>query len=222
MESLGYLGVAALMLLENVFPPIPSEVIMPLAGFAASRGDLTLWGVIVAGSVGSLLGQYPLYYLGRTLGQARLHRLADRYGVWLAVSGADIDRASDWLRRHGPLAVLLCRLVPGVRSLISIPAGISRMNLWVFTLYSTVGMTVWTALLAWLGYVLGDQYERVAAAAGPVGTWIWIGLGLALVGWIAWRLRGCYMHARVSVSCPFRDSDKPADPTPPAADGPDA
>jgi membrane protein DedA with SNARE-associated domain len=123
METLGYAGVAFLMFLENVFPPIPSELIMPLAGFSAARGEMTLWGVIVAGSVGSVLGQYPLYYLGRAVGPERLHRWADRHGKWLTVSGKDIEKAREWLNRRGPIAVLLCRLVPGVRSLISIPRG---------------------------------------------------------------------------------------------------
>ncbi len=209
METLGYAGVAFLMFLENVFPPIPSELIMPLAGFSAARGEMTLWGVIVAGSVGSVLGQYPLYYLGRAVGPERLHRWADRHGKWLTVSGKDIEKAREWLNRRGPIAVLLCRLVPGVRSLISIPAGMSKMSLWVFTAYSTVGILVWSALLAWLGSLLGDNYEKIEAWLGPIGTWIWVVIGAGLLGWFAWRARGCYRHSRED--CPFRSVERGGD-----------
>ena len=203
MNALGYWGVGLLMLLENVFPPIPSELIMPLAGFAAAGGHLTLWGVILAGTIGSVLGQFPLYYLGRAVGQERLHRWADRYGKWITVSGKDIDKAQQWLHRRGAIAVLLCRLIPGVRSLISIPAGTSRMKLPVFLLYSTLGMGVWSAILAGIGFLLGENYGLVEQYVGPIGTWVWVILALALAAWIAWRLRGCILHARAR--CPLRD-----------------
>lgn len=174
---------------------------MPLAGYTAARGEMTLWGVIVAGSVGSVAGQFPLYYLGRGVGRARLVRLADRYGVWLTVSGKDIEKASAWLERRGPAALFLCRLVPGVRSLISIPAGVSRIPLVTFTVYSAAGILVWSTLLAWLGSLLGNNYERVAEFLGPVGAWIWVILGVGLVAFVAWRLRGCVRDSRRD--CPF-------------------
>jgi membrane protein DedA with SNARE-associated domain len=203
MTSLGHVGVALLMFLENVFPPLPSELIMPLAGFAAARGDLSLVGVIVAGSLGSLAGQFPLYYLGRAVGEHRLHYLADRYGKWVTLSGHDVDRAADWLRRRGAVAIFLCRLVPGVRSLISIPAGASRMNLPLFTLYSTLGITLWSSLLAGLGYLLGDNYRQVEQTLGALGNALWITLAALLLTWIAWRIRGCFLHARAD--CPFHE-----------------
>jgi membrane protein DedA with SNARE-associated domain len=151
-----------------------------------------------------MVGQFPLYYLGRAMGQDRLHRLADRYGKWLTVSGKDIDRAADWLRRHGPVAVLLARMVPGVRSFISIPAGASHMNLLVFTAYSTIGITIWSALLAALGYLLGDNYQLVEDYLGPIGKWLAIIVGIALLGWFGWRIRGCITHAKAD--CPLRDN----------------
>lgn len=213
MGSLGHWGVALLMFLENVFPPIPSELIMPSAGFAANQGELQLLWVIVAGALGSILGQFPLYYLGRALGGRRLHVLADRYGKWVAVSGRDIERASAWLRRRGPVAVLLCRLVPGLRSLISLPAGVARMNLAVFTLYSTLGITAWGALLAGLGYAFGHNYARVERVLGPIGTILWIALGVLALAWLGWRMRGCYTHSRER--CPFRDdASEPRDEHP--------
>lgn len=203
MSALGYWGVGLLMLLENVFPPLPSELIMPLAGFTAQRGELSLWGVIAVGTLGSVAGQFPLYYLGRAVGQQRLHRFADHYGKWVTISGEDVDRAGRWLRRHGPWAVLFCRLIPGVRSLISIPAGASRMNLVLFTANSALGISLWSGLLAWLGYLLGHNYRRVQQQLGAIGNGIWIALAIGLVAWIAWRLRGCIVHA--AVDCPLRD-----------------
>lgn len=205
--KLGYVGVALLMFLENVFPPLPSELIMPLAGFAAGRGEMTLWGVIVAGCVGAVLGQFPLYYAGRALGEKRLHALAERHGKWVAVRGRDIDRASGWLRKRGPAAVLLCRLVPGVRSLISIPAGVSRLNLLTFTVYSTIGIAAWGALLATLGYMLGENYELVEEYVGPIGTGVFVLLGLALLGWLGYRYWTCF---RPGVACDGDEPERPA------------
>src|SRR5688572_27302821 len=129
ISATGYWGILLLMFVENIFPPIPSEVIMPLAGYMVAHGSLTFLGATAAGMGGSVLGALPLYFAGRKLDKGRVKRYADRHGRWLTVSGDDIDRASRWFDRHGGAAVLLCRLIPGVRSLISIPAGISGMNL---------------------------------------------------------------------------------------------
>lgn len=201
VNTLGHWGVAFLMFLENVFPPIPSELIMPLAGFTVARGELSFLGVIVAGSVGSVLGQFPLYYLGHSVGEKRLHRFADTYGKWLLIKGKDIERAADWLRRHGAISVFFCRMIPGIRSLISIPAGAAHMSLWVFTAYSTLGIAIWTVFLAGLGYLLGNNYDLIKEYLGPVGTWIWVVLGIALLGWIVWRLRGCFTSSEAD--CPI-------------------
>lgn len=159
--SLGYAGIVVLMVLENVFPPIPSEVIMPLAGFMVSQGKFSLIGIIAAGTAGSVVGALPFYYIGRWINEERLKALADRYGRWLTVSGNDIERSKAWFDKHGRTAIILGRLVPAVRSLISIPAGIARMNLAIFLTYTTVGTALWTALLAFLGYYLGSNFGRV-------------------------------------------------------------
>jgi membrane protein DedA with SNARE-associated domain len=159
--SLGYAGIVVLMVLENVFPPIPSEVIMPLAGFMVSQGKFSLIGIIAAGTAGSVLGALPFYYIGRWINEERLKALADRYGRWLTVSGNDIERSKAWFDKHGRTAIILGRLVPAVRSLISIPAGIARMNLAMFLTYTSVGTALWTALLAFLGYYLGSNFGRV-------------------------------------------------------------
>jgi membrane protein DedA with SNARE-associated domain len=167
IKSTGYLGIIFLMFLENVFPPIPSEVIMPLAGFLVAEGKQNLLGVIIAGTVGSVLGALPLYYAGFFLGEARLKQFADKHGRWLTVSREDLDRAKTWFNRHGGLAILLCRLVPGVRSLISIPAGIAKMNLASFLFYTAIGTGIWTALLAFAGYILGAKFEQVGEYLNP-------------------------------------------------------
>jgi membrane protein DedA with SNARE-associated domain len=186
IESSGYWGIALLMFLENVFPPIPSELIMPLGGFTASQGKLTLPLVILAGTIGSVLGQLPFYYLGHFLGKQRLMRLADKYGKWLAVSGEDIQKSSTWFGRHGSKAVLIARLVPGVRSFISIPAGICGMSLPKFLLYSAIGMGVWAGVLAYLGHLLGNNYEKVERFMGPV---TYVVLGVIIVGAIVFVVR---------------------------------
>ncbi|MBB4638398.1 VTT domain-containing protein [Longimicrobium terrae] len=184
LDSLGYVGLVLLMFLENVFPPIPSELIMPLAGYTATRGQFAIAGVIVAGTVGSVLGALPLYWLGRRVGQDRLRTLADRHGRWLAVSPDEIDRASSWFSRHGRWVILFGRLVPGVRSLISIPAGINRMPLVPFLLLTTLGSGVWTAILALLGYQLGSRFGEVETYLSPASNVI---LGLMAAAYL-WRV----------------------------------
>ncbi len=187
MESLGYVGIVALMFLENIFPPIPSELIMPLAGFTSAQGKLTFIGVVLAGMLGSVLGALPLYYLGRLLGEERLKELADRYGRWLTVSSDEIEKADRWFDRHGHKAVFFGRLIPGVRSLISIPAGISGMNLLTFLLYSALGTGIWAAVLAYLGRLLGENYDKVNTYLGPVAYVVLGGLVIVGAAWVWYR-----------------------------------
>jgi membrane protein DedA with SNARE-associated domain len=184
MFSAGVPAIALLMFIENVFPPIPSELIMPLAGYMVSQGKLSMVGIIVAGTIGSVLGALPLYYLGRKVGEERLKKLADRHGRWVTVSGDEIDKAKHWFDRHGGAAVFFCRLVPGVRSLISIPAGIAEMNLGAFLAYTTVGSAIWTGLLAYLGYILGSNFKQVEKYLDPA-SWIVFG---GLIAWYLWRV----------------------------------
>jgi membrane protein DedA with SNARE-associated domain len=171
VSHFGYGGVGLLMFLENVFPPIPSELIMPLAGFVARRGELNLGVTIAAGTVGSLAGASFWYVLGRRLGERRLRAWIERHGHWLGLSADDIDRSARWFRRHGPLAVTLGRLVPGVRTLISVPAGIAGMRALPFLLFTIVGTALWTAALSFAGYLLGARYGRVTSAMDAT-TWI--------------------------------------------------
>jgi membrane protein DedA with SNARE-associated domain len=184
LTETGYLGVALLMFLENVFPPIPSELIMPLAGFAAAREQLSLPFVILSGTLGSLAGAFFWYGAGRRLGRARLEAFAARHGRWLTVCPPDVGRAFTWFERHGGGAVLIGRVVPAVRSMISVPAGIAHMPLGRFAAYSAIGTAVWTSLLAGAGYVLEDQYDRVADYLNPVSNFVFC----AILLWYLWRV----------------------------------
>ena len=189
MNSLGYLGIVLLMIAENLFPPLPSELILPAAGFAAAQGKLSLPLVVLAGALGSVLGTLPLYYVGRVVNEERLVVWADRYGRWLTLRGKDVRKADDWFDRHGPKAVLFGRMVPGIRSLLSLPAGMSEMPLPTFLLYSSVGSGLWATLLAGAGYLLGSNYEVVEQYVGPVGTGVVALLAVGAVVWIVRRKR---------------------------------
>lgn len=186
MESLGYLGIGILMFLENLFPPIPSELIMPLAGFTISQGKMGFLPAIAAGTIGTVLGAFPWYFAGHYFGEARLKAWADRYGKWITVSSKDIDKVVNWFNRHGGKAVFLGRLVPGIRTLISLPAGLAGMSFPLFLLYSTIGTIIWTALLTWLGYLLGENYDEVDHYLGPVSKIVLLSLVIWFGLWI-WR-----------------------------------
>ncbi len=183
LVALGAWGVLLLTLLETVFPPIPSELVMPMAGYLVARDEMTMTGVIVAGTAGSVLGALLLYWLGAALGEERLKSFADRHGRWLTLSRDDIGRAGEWFHRHGGWAVLLCRLIPGLRSLISIPAGIHRMPLPAFLLYTTAGSAAWTALLVYAGYALGRNFEQIGRYLDPATTVVLV----AVVVLYLWR-----------------------------------
>lgn len=184
METLGYIGIAWLMFLDNIFPPIPSEVIMPAAGFAASGGGFTLVGVIIAGSCGSILAATILYWIGRTLNEDRLSAWLERYGKWIFISSNDLKKASGWFNQHGRKIVFFGRMIPTVRSIISIPAGMARMPFGLFLLYSSFGTIIWTSILASLGYYLGNNYEKyipwLAYIANTVLALLIIALGFGL------------------------------------------
>jgi membrane protein DedA with SNARE-associated domain len=150
----GYWGVFLLMFLEHLFPPIPSELIMPFAGFAAAKGHLHFSDVIAAGTFGSVAGVLPWYMAGRWLGLKRLRLIVDSHGRWLTVSRAELDTAFGWFDRHGPWAVFIGRLVPTVRTLISVPAGLACMPVGAFLIATSAGSILWTTGLAWAGYEL--------------------------------------------------------------------
>ncbi|HEY0659554.1 MAG TPA: DedA family protein [Pyrinomonadaceae bacterium] len=180
--SMGYFGIVFLMFVENVFPPIPSEFIMPLAGFMVTQNKFSLVGIIIAGTLGSVLGALPLYYLGKKLGEERIKNFADRHGKWLTLSREDIDKSQKWFDRHGAGAVFFCRLVPGIRSFISIPAGINRMNMLSFLFFTVLGSAIWTSILAYAGYFLGSNFREVENYLDVV-TYVVFGAIIALYLW---------------------------------------
>jgi membrane protein DedA with SNARE-associated domain len=184
IEQSGYLGIAFLMFLETVFPPIPSEVIMPIAGVAAGKGKLDLGGVIACGTAGAMLGNIVWYLGARALGVVRLKPLIDRYGRWLTLDWAEVQRAERWFARFGTFFVFMGRLLPTIRSLVSIPAGLLRMRFRDFFIASTIGTGAWTAILALAGYQLQQNVEDVGKVVGPASTAIMVTLVAAYV----WRL----------------------------------
>ncbi|MBC5782565.1 DedA family protein [Ramlibacter sp. USB13] len=184
IEAHGYVGIAALMLLENLFPPFPSELIMPFAGFQAARGSLQWPLVILAGAVGALVGALPWYFAGRFLGMQRVSRFADRHGRWLTLSRRDLERAEGWFARHGALALVIGRLVPAVRTVISLPAGVCGMPLGRFCAWTFAGSALWCSVLTAAGYLLEAQYERISGVLQPVST----GILVVIVAWYVARV----------------------------------
>jgi membrane protein DedA with SNARE-associated domain len=184
IEQMGYFGIALLMFLENLFPPLPSEVIMPMAGFTASDGELNIVGVLIAGTVGTLAGALFWYTVARKLGEDRLRRWADRHGRWITLSPEDIDKLDGWFERHSRWAVPVGHLVPGIRTLISIPAGIFGMGLARFILLTVLGAGAWTSALGLAGYVLGSRFDQVDRYLGPASTAI---MGAILL-WYLYRV----------------------------------
>ncbi len=170
VNAAGYWGVALLMLLETVFPPVPSEVIMTVAGVSASRGHMTLTGTIAAGTAGAMLGNWLWYWVAIKFGEARLHIFIDKYSRWLTLDWDEVERGEQLFQRHGSIIVLLARMIPTLRSLISIPAGLFGMSLRRFIVFSTIGTTGWSAALAGAGYFLGSQFADVEKWLGPVST----------------------------------------------------
>jgi membrane protein DedA with SNARE-associated domain len=171
------------MFLETVFPPIPSEVIMPVAGIVAASGALSLTGVILAGSLGAMLGNTFWYVLARMIGVERFQPLIERHGRWLTIDWPDVERAQAAFGRFGGLIVFLGRMIPSIRSVISIPAGLLRMRLPGFLIWSTLGTVIWSTGLAVAGWVLGRNLDQIEAVIGPLS----LAVIVAVVGLYIWR-----------------------------------
>ncbi|GAA4688717.1 membrane protein DedA, SNARE-associated domain [Promicromonospora umidemergens] len=186
METLGAPGAGVAIALENLFPPLPSEVILPLAGFTAAQGTLVLWHVLIWTTAGSVVGAVLLYGLGAWLGRDRLRAIVDRMPL---VSLEDVDKAESWFNRHGDWAVLIGRLIPIVRSLISIPAGVERMSIWRFLAFTTLGSGVWNTLLVGAGYQLGEQWHVVEQGVGVFQKVVIVVVGLLVVWWVVKMVR---------------------------------
>ncbi|MEA3064343.1 MAG: hypothetical protein QOJ27_782 [Sphingomonadales bacterium] len=190
IEQTGYVGIFLLMFLETVFPPIPSEVIMPIAGVQAAQGQLSLWAVIASGTAGAMLGNLFWYALARVVGLKRFRPFIEKHGRWLTMDWDDVEKAERLFGRFGASIVSLGRLLPTIRSVISIPAGLLNMRLRSFMIWSTLGTAAWTAVLATAGWGLGKAFHDVEKVLGPLSTAV-IALIAAAYLWrqLTWRRR---------------------------------
>ena len=184
IEQGGLVGIFLLMALENIFPPIPSEVIMGLGGVAVSRGTMDFWPLMISGTVGSTLGNYAWYWLGDHWGRTRLEPFVERWGRWLTMEWEDVEKARRFFRRHGPWVVFVFRFTPIFRTMISLPAGLAHMGVWRFLAFTFAGAFIWNLLLVEGGRRLADWLEESQHILG----WIILGfIGLALIGYL-WRV----------------------------------
>ena len=180
----GYLGVGFLMFLETIFPPIPSEVIMPVAGLAAARGKMDVVGVIVSGTAGAMLGNTFWYFAARVIDIERFKPFILRFGRWLTLDWHEIERAEKLFGTRGWAIVFFSRMLPTLRSLISIPAGLLHMRLSTFMLWSTLGTVIWTASLGMAGYILGRRFSQIETIIGPLSMAV---MGAIIIAYV-WRL----------------------------------
>jgi membrane protein DedA with SNARE-associated domain len=184
VSSAGYPGIVFAMAAENLFPPIPSEAVMPLAGYLTTTGRFNLFLTIGFGTLGSLVGAVVLYYVGVWVGEHRLREFLNRYGRFFMTTSKELDAAESWFEKHGEKSVLLCRMVPIVRSIISIPAGLVRMPLKRFMIFTTIGTTTWTAFLTIVGVVLGENWEKVGPLMSRFDFVVIGGLGVLVLYYV--------------------------------------
>jgi membrane protein DedA with SNARE-associated domain len=186
----GYIGVFLLMFLETVFPPVPSEVIMPIAGLGAARGQMTLWGVIASGTAGAMFGNFFWYLLARVIGIDRFRPFIEKHGRWLTLDWLDVEKAEKLFGRFGGVVVGLGRMLPTVRSVVSIPAGLLHMRLKSFLIWSTIGTAAWSSALAVAGYLLGQQFADIEKVMGPLSAGVIVAIVIAyLYRQLTWRKR---------------------------------
>lgn len=182
----GYAAIFAAMFLENLFPPIPSELIMPLGGFYVQQGKLALLPVVLAGLLGTVIGALPWYGIGRLVNEERIEQWLARHGRWIGISPQELHRSRIWFNRHGTALVFWGRLVPGIRTLISVPAGIEMMPLAPFLIWTTAGSLIWTLLLTLAGLLMGESYSKVELWIEPVAKVIKVLLVVAVLGSLTW------------------------------------
>lgn len=189
VSVMGYIGIALLMLLENLFPPIPSEVIMPFAGSLISRGQMSFAGAFIAGTIGALAGALAIYYIGSALTEDRVRRWFRNYGKYFLLSEEDFSQAMSKFEKHGANMVFVGRLMPAIRSLISLPAGLHRMPLLKFFLFTSLGTSLWNLILLGAGVYLGSNWQQVLNFVGTYETVIWLALALGVAYSVFRRLR---------------------------------
>lgn len=189
IEQFGYWGIFFLIAIENIFPPIPSEVILTFGGYMTNKLNLTVTGVIIASTLGSVTGAVILYCLGLLMDVKRLEKIIDRYGRFLRLTKEDIYRADAWFDKYGIWTVLLCRLIPLIRSLISIPAGMSNMNFGLFLLFTTLGTLIWNTVLVNLGAAVGANWEHIVEIMDKFSSIVYILIAIFFLLVIVWYLK---------------------------------
>lgn len=187
IQRLGYPGIALVMLVENIFPPIPSEVVMPFAGFLAAQGKLNLFWAIVAGTSGSVAGAVVLYYIGRWADEPVVRAFLRRWGRYITVTEEDLNRVLQVFEKYGQSIVFFGRLIPIIRSLISVPAGMHQMPVGRFLLFTTLGSAIWSSLLAYAGVVLAEHWETILVYSKQYERVTLVVLALAVVAFFGWR-----------------------------------
>jgi membrane protein DedA with SNARE-associated domain len=181
MNQFGYIGIFLLIALENIFPPIPSEVILTFGGFMTTTTNMSIIGVIIAATLGAVAGAVVLYGIGLLVDVRRIEWLVDKWGHILRLTKEDVHRANHWFDKYGAWTVFFCRLVPLIRSLISIPAGMSHMNFWLFLLFTTLGTLIWNVILVNLGAAVGSSWTTIVDYMDIYSSIIYIVLFLLLV-----------------------------------------
>lgn len=189
MEQFGYFGIAFLILLENVFPPIPSEVILTFGGFMTTKSDLNIVGVVIASTIGSVGGAVILYWIGRILNVERLERIIEKWGKYLRLTKDDVRKADAWFDRFGPWTVFFCRFIPLIRSLISVPAGMSGMNQWLFIILTTLGTLIWNLVLVIIGAKVGDNWHQIVNYMDVYSHIMYIVIALAVIIFVVWFVK---------------------------------
>lgn len=190
MNQFGYIGIALLIAIENVFPPIPSEVILTFGGFMTTKSDMNIWLMLLFATAGSSVGAIILYYIGRLVTPERLGWFIDRWGFLLQLKTQDIEKAENWFNQKGSLTVFFCRFIPIVRSLISIPAGMAEMKMSKFLLYTVSGTAIWNLILINLGAFAGEKWTMIANYINTYSHAVLILLIGAGGGIIIWLLYG--------------------------------
>lgn len=186
MEKFGYWGIAFLIFLENVFPPIPSEIILTFGGFMTTKSDLGFVGVTITLTIGSVLGAIALYGIGAWIGERNLYRFINRYGKILRVKTKDLDKTIGWFEKYGYWTIFFCRFVPLLRSLISIPAGLTRMNLPLFIVFTTIGTLIWNVVLIYLGQAVGGNWHTIVNYMDVYSRIIYIVLAILII-FLIWK-----------------------------------
>jgi len=181
MEQFGYLGIFLMMMIENLFPPIPSEIILPFGGFMTTYTNLSVVGVIITATTGSVIGAIILYGIGMLIDVPRLEKIVDRFGHLLRIKKEDIYKADAWFVKYGYWTVLFCRMIPLIRSLISIPAGMSKMTFWLFLLFTIIGTVAWNVILVSIGAILGESWQDILGFMDVYSAVIYFFIGLGVV-----------------------------------------